>query len=274
MNAYTPSKAIITSTLKVLQNSKASSYNKSLEQLLVSTEQGERTYGLKHRSLIWMLQCGLIKIGSNNEVVLTDHSSSWMSRSKCAQSATGPFRNQHHKIAQIEITDPDGLPQTVAAVDPESPLAWLMARKDKCGAPFLSDAHYAAGERLRLDYARAALNPQMGMNWSAAGKQASGLASTVGDANDAALDARDRVNDALKAVGPELVGPLVDVCCYMRSLSDVEKSYNWPSRSGKTILKLSLQALARHYGLLSEAKGAAYAPHIRHAGSADYRPTL
>ncbi|MEP4803407.1 MAG: DUF6456 domain-containing protein [Hyphomicrobiales bacterium] len=260
--------------MNVLKNGNASTYNKPLERLTVSTDQGDRAYSLKHRALIWMQQRGLITTEPNNRVTLSDSADSWLSRNECAQIAIDPFRNQHQKLKELEIKDPAGLSQTVAAVDPESPLAWLRSRKDKHGVPFLSEAHYAAGERLRLDYARAALTPQMGMNWSANGKQNHSHTSAVGNANDAALDARDRINCALKAVGPELVRPLVDVCCHLRSLSDVEKSYNWPSRSGKAILKLSLQALARHYGLLNKAEGTTYASHIRHTGSADYRPTL
>lgn len=275
MKAYIPSKATITSILKVLKNSHASRYDRADERLTVSTAQEDRVYKLKYEILVWLRQQGLVQTDVDGSVALSREAASWTQRNKQNSGAVDSFRGQHQKVIQIEVTDQEGLrSKGVSAVDPESPLAWLMARKDKSGTPFLSDAHYAAGERLRLDYGRAALNPQMGMNWCANGKQSGGARSTVGDANDAALDARDRVNEALKAVGPELVGPLLDVCCYLRSLSDVEKSYNWPARSGKLILKLSLQALARHYGLLEEAQGRSHASQIRHAGTDNYRPTM
>lgn len=274
MTAYTPSKATITSILKTLKNGNLCRYDKAFERLTVSSPHEDRIYKLRHQTIVWMQQQGLVKVDSDCLVALTREAANWVLRNTQNVEPMDGFKKQHQKLAQVEIVDPQGLSQCVSAVDPESPLAWLMARKDKSGVPFLSDAHYAAGERLRLDYGRADLSPQMGMNWCANGRQSSSVRSGVCDANDAALDARDRVNKALNAVGPELVGPLLDVCCYLRSLSDVEKSYNWPARSGKLILKLSLQALARHYGLLQEAQGHSYAAQIRHAGTAGYRPTI
>ena len=271
MKSYAPSTTSIRSVLNVLASHDAAFYDSSNSRLTVSNGQGSRHFKLKLETIGWLQQQGLVQLSQTGCVSLTPEAPNWVRR----YNATSiPFRGQHEQISSIEITDPQGLSQKVEAIDPESPLAWLMARKDKSGTPFLSDAHYAAGERLRLDYGRAALNPKMGMNWMATSDSRGICGRSVGEAHDAALDARDRVNDALKAVGPELSGPLVDVCCYLKSVSSVEKARDWPARSGKLILKLSLEALARHYGMLKEARGPNHSGGIRHIGAADYQPHM
>lgn len=274
MKAHAPTKAAIMSLIKIVANNEAARFDKSNGQMTVQNGKATRVYKARHETLVWMRQQGLLQFGFDGHITLAKSAANWMRRNNAPEGDVDRFRAQHDSIMQIEVSGPNGLSQKVSVVDPESPLAWLMARKGKDGTPFLSQAHYAAGERLREDYGRAALNPKMGMSWSQSGRSGGSAGRGVGDAHDASLDARDRVNDALSTVGPELAGPLVDVCCYLQSLSVVEKERNWPARSGKLILKLSLEALARHYGLLNEARGAQFASHVRHAGAQDYRPSL
>jgi len=158
----------------------------------------------------------------------------------------------------------------------ESPLAWLASRKDRNGVPLLSQEQFDAGERLRVDFERAALQQRVTANWEAFGANGSRTpyaGEVVGSLSDRALAAREAVNRALKAVGPELSGALVDICCHLKGLEQIERELGWPQRSGKIVLQLALNALARHYGIASRRTDEGHQPsRVLHWGSEGYRP--
>lgn len=156
----------------------------------------------------------------------------------------------------------------------ESPLAWLRQRKDRDGAPLISDQQFRAGERLREDFERAHLNPRVTINWdgipsSSGPRAAPGIGIEI---QDAVLAARKRVHHALQSVGPELSGILLDVCCHLKGLEGVEKTAGWPQRSARIVLLLALTRLARHYGF--EQPASPPAARIRHWGAGGYRPAI
>ena len=173
------------------------------------------------------------------------------------ESAEGidAFRAQHMKLAAREImTDAGAL--SVVINDSESPLAWLARRKGRDGRTMISSEQFLAGEKLRADFTRGHLSPRVTSDWTAsAGGRSGGFKSGAGEMTDLVIASRQRVRLALEACGPEFSGLLMDVCCFLRGLEDVERERGWPLRSAKIVLQLALNRLARHYGLAGEARG-------------------
>lgn len=161
----------------------------------------------------------------------------------------------------------------------ESPLAWLARRKDKDGQPMLTDAEFDAGEKLRADFWFAQMTPRTTANWSlllSGGGGSRGAPDIGPDIRDSVVAAKERVKRALAAVGPDLAGVLIDVCCHLKGLEASEKASGWPQRSGKIILQIALRQLARHYGMLPPANAARtdLPVRVRHWGASDYRPEI
>jgi hypothetical protein len=196
-------------------------------------------------------------------------------RLRRALAGADGFAAQHQDRAAIVIDDPAGGRSTATVNRDESPLAWLRRHKGRDGRALIGAAEFAAGERFRADYERGAIMPRVTANWSAS--VASGRRDGSGgmaELTEAALSARIRVDKALAALGPEFGDLLVDFCCFLKGIEEIERNRQWPARSAKLVLKLALAALARHYGLSASAHGRARAAGIRHWGSGDYRPTV
>ncbi len=151
----------------------------------------------------------------------------------------------------------------------ETPLTRLAAPRGREPA-FLAEDEARAGERLRVDFTRAGLTPGISQNWDF-GPRGAGAPHGTGDLSDSALDARRRVSNALDAVGPELSGLVLDVCCFLKGLETVERERKWPARSAKLMLKTGLSILSRHYG---HASGAGREGRIRRWGTPDSRPRV
>lgn len=157
--------------------------------------------------------------------------------------------------------------------DADSPLRWLRCRKDRNGRPLIDNAQYEAGERLRADYGFAQLGPRVTADWSYRARRARagrGATASAADVATAILDAKARVMDALTAVGPEISGVLVDICCDRKGLEEAEKEQGWPQRAGKVVLQIALTRLARHYGLI--AGSAPARRDTRHGGEGSHPP--
>ncbi len=160
----------------------------------------------------------------------------------------------------------------------ESPLAWLARRRDKDGNALISEEQLHAGERLARDFWFAQMTPRVTADWSAPAGTRSGRRAAPGagvELQDGVVAAAERVRRALSAVGPELSGILIDVCCHARGIEETERQANWPQRSGKVVLQLALTRLARHYGLVrgGGAEGAR-GGRFSHWGTADFRPGI
>lgn len=226
-------------------------------------EQGEgRRLSVSGPVLADLIRRDLVRL-HGEAVELTRDGHAGASRSAAAGDG---FAAQHRDLA-AEAIMVDGEPQPVIVNHNESPLSALARRRDRSGAPFLEPREHRAGERLRADYTRGQMLPRLGANWEAhvaSGRRDGGRG--VADLTDAALAARRRVEAAIEAVGPELSGVLIDVCCFLKGLETVEAERGWPARSAKIVLKAALSALSRHY------EPARAKPRMLHWGAADYRP--
>jgi hypothetical protein len=180
------------------------------------------------------------------------------------------FGGQHREIA-VESVEVEGARQPVRRNLSESPLSALARIRDRNGASFLPEEAIAAGERLLADFTRAQLQPRVTASWEPRlASRGKGQAGGQAEIAESAMAARDRFARAVEAMGPELAGVAVDVCCFSKGLELVERERQWPVRSAKLMLRAALLALARHY--------APPAPERRrrrhHWGVEDYRPVL
>jgi hypothetical protein len=235
----------------------------------VLLENGERgTIAARHAELAALAAAGLIA-RAGGAVRLSTAGEAALRRTAARKD---PYREQHGEVTPQRFDTADGW--IVADVNmAESPLAQLARRKAKDGTPFLAEAEWRSGERLRSDYTRARIMPRLGANWQAAiaSGRRDGGAGGIAELTDAALAARQRVEHAVDAVGPELSGVLIDVCCFLKGLETIEMERGWPARSAKIMLKSALSVLSRHYERPKEER-----PHRRvlHWGTDDYRPRL
>ena len=164
-----------------------------------------------------------------------------------------PFRLQHMHVRQATVETEQGRAH-VLLDESESPLAWLARRRGRDGRALIEPHQLLAGERLRADFTRAHLMPRTTSNWES--PIAGGKGPGAGHFTDTMIAARQRVHHALDRVGPEFSGLLLDVCCFLKRLDDIERERAWPARSAKVVLQLALERLARHYGYNAQANGA------------------
>ena len=179
---------------------------------------------------------------------------------RALQPVVGAFRAQRLVLSQRQIVTDLGR-VSVVVDEIESPLGWLARRRGRDGRPLIEVHQLQSSERLRADFTRAQLMPRTTSNWSNPLSSArrgggTGRADTL---TETIVAARQRVHQALDAVGPEFSGLLVDVCCFLKGLEDIERERSWPVRSGKVVLQLALDRLARHYGYASQARGPVHA---------------
>ncbi|KQV56206.1 hypothetical protein ASC70_03085 [Caulobacter sp. Root343] len=127
----------------------------------------------------------------------------------------------------------------------ESPIAWLARRRDAAGQPWLTPVEAAAAERLREEFESLGSLGRVTMRWDQTPRAPRGGPGAAPAERDHAT--RERIAKALAAVGPGLREMLERVCLMGSALEAAERSLKLPRRAGKTVLKLALQRLARHY---------------------------
>lgn len=121
----------------------------------------------------------------------------------------------------------------------ESPVTWLHARGH------LTDRQLAAGECLRADWERAQLAPRVTMRWDPV--KIDGSPPAILSMGERQLAARARFDGAIAAAGPGLSDILWRVACAGERVQCAEQALGWPTRSGKLVLGLALDRVARFY---------------------------
>ncbi len=126
----------------------------------------------------------------------------------------------------------------------DSPLGWLFARGH------VNQRQFDAGERLRFDWERAQLDPQVTMRWDAAPiRRGGGGRAVAADLCQSKVDARARFTAAVDGVGPGLSDIAWRIICAGEGMRQAETALGWPARAGKLVLGLALDRIADHYRL-------------------------
>ena len=213
---------------------------------------------LSQAQLQGLISSGLLRRNADTVSALPE-APAWLRRHAPAPSDGDQAAHQRqHRIAATRRIDSGNGEQHVQLNLAESPLMRLATRKGADGRPFLAAPEVEAGERLRRDFTLGGLSQKVTMSWDhsvgGSGRCAGGGAKA--ELMDHAMDARRRIDGALRHVGPELAGLLTDVCCELKGLESVERERRWPPRSAKLVLRIALGLLSRHYGTVA-GQGAA-----------------
>ncbi len=239
-----------------------------LRHVLSRPEAGTASAGLDLSCLSQARILGLVT-SAGPQVTITAAGKAFLRRMQVADSQEA-FQAQH-QVRELTSGLVDGQVQTVLLNAVESPLGAIARLKDRKGQPFLPADALEAGERLAADFRKAQLQPRITQSYEPqlSSKSKGGLVR-AGDLSDTAMAARMRINKAVDAMGPELAGVALDVCCFSKGLETVEQERQWPVRSAKLMVRTALLALHRHYH--PPVPGAKNRVH--HWGEDGYRPDL
>ena len=256
--------------LKLLQGKKVQIERSSNSNTFLLVFVGERSIKCQRNILASWFESGFVQIQSKQQVAaaqsvsITDVGIAYLVRAE-----RGSFADQHRHI-ECQTISIDGVQRTALRNTKESPLSALFHRKANQKA-WLDVEQFDAGERLRSDFEFSQLTPRITASWdptSNFGNKGGGRKPSEG-LTDRVLGARQRLNNAIDAVGPEFSAILLDVCCFLKGMEQIERERQWPRRSAKLLLKAALAALARHY---SPEDNAVRRSKIQHWGAGNYRP--
>lgn len=132
----------------------------------------------------------------------------------------------------------------------ESPLSVLARRKRGSGGAWLTPDLVAAGLRFRESWEIAQLGGAMTRDWDklVAGRVSSGGGrGASGGGATRRLEAEQALSAAIRALGPDMAETVILAVCREQGMEDIEQKLDYPARSGKIVLRIALNTLARHY---------------------------
>lgn len=187
---------------------------------------------------------GLV-LARDNRIFVTTEARSFLRRYLAAREEA--FLDQHRTVEIAEIRHGDSV-EHVRVNGTSSPLSSLARLRDSAGAAWFPGDALSAGERLSRDFLFANLQPKITPSYEPRLGNRTGAAPGAGvEMKDSVVAARMRVSRAVEALGPELSGVALDICCFEKGLELVERERQWPARSAKLMLKTALLQLHRHY---------------------------
>jgi hypothetical protein len=150
--------------------------------------------------------------------------------------------------------------QTVAQFnDNENPVLRLFMKKDGKGRAYIDAEQLAAADRLRRDFEQSLMQPRTTMAYqeptSKGGQYWQTSDNAIANLSDGAIAARERFAKAMTMLGPELSSIAYNVCCLAGGIENAERHLALPQRSGKAVLSIALNLLARHYGMKRQPSG-------------------
>jgi hypothetical protein len=186
-----------------------------------------------------------LAVRRGDRLVATREARFWLRRFLAERDEA--FLDQHRNVVAAEIGH-GAKRETVSINLTATPLAALSRLKDRAGGAWLPPDAVEAGERLARDFHYGALQPRITQSYEArVGDRMQPGPGAAADLRDSVVAARLRVASAVDAMGPELSGVALDVCCFEKGLETVERERQWPTRSAKLMLKTALLQLHRHY---------------------------
>jgi hypothetical protein len=140
------------------------------------------------------------------------------------------------------------------AAGADAPLHVLARRRRPDGTAYIGPELVAAALRFREAYEVASLGAAVTRDWGRliAGRVDSTGAATGGRGATRRLEAEQSLTAAIRALGPELAETAIMAICEEQGMETVERALDFPARSGKIVLRIALNTLARHY----DARGA------------------
>lgn len=178
------------------------------------------------------------------------------------ESEKAGFSEASAHFAGLDGADPDG--QGVKAgklraisggrgkrrtIGAEAPLQVLARRRTKSGQTYISPELVETGERLRMDFELAQITGPVASDWQGLTQIGTNAAQVARHDNidPRQASARKRLEKALRFLGPELGEVALITCCEQNGMEHAEKELHMPARSGKYVLRIALNMLARHY---------------------------